>query len=131
MLLSLWKSACLLCAGTMLLSGCQSAPPPPPASESNLTAGMAKRTITKGTTTQAEVIEVFGPPDLVTHRDDMQIWTYDKVRYDVQSSSGYFTVLIAGTSSGRTTSSSTSTMLILYFDKNDVVQDYRMSVTRF
>lgn len=127
---TLTGSFVLLAGIALSMAGCHSAPPPT-ATESNLTAGMAKRTITKGTTGQAEILEVFGPPDLVTHRDDMQIWTYDKIRYDVQSSSGYFTVLVAGSSGGRSTSSSTSTMLILYFDKNDVVQDYRMSVTRF
>src|SRR5438874_5287753 len=64
---------------------------------SNLTAGMAKKTIVKGQTKQADVMEVFGPPDLVTHRDNMQIWTYDKIHYDVSSSGGYLTVLVAGT----------------------------------
>mgnify|MGYP000594086209 CR=1 FL=1 len=98
---------------------------------SNLTPGMAKKTITNGRTSQAEVTEVFGPPDLVTHRDGIQIWTYDKIRYDVQASSGYFNVLIAGTGSSRTTSSSTSTMLIVYFDANDIVTDYRLSTIRF
>jgi len=92
---------------------------------------MAKKTIVKGTTTQAEVTEVFGPPDLVTHRDGIEIWTYDKIRYDVQSSGGYLTILIAGASSSRTTSSSVSTMLIVYFDSHDVVTDYRLSTVKF
>ena len=116
---------------------------PPVITESNLTPGMAKRTIAKGATTQGEVLEVFGPPDQVTHRDDLQIWTYDKVRYDLESSSGFLTVFAAaggsnivgaggaGLSGRRVTSSSTSTILILYFDSNDVVQDYRMSTIRF
>lgn len=99
--------------------------------QSNLTAGMAKRTITKGQTTQAEVMEVFGPPDLVTHKDDMQVWTYDKIRYDIQSSGSYFTVLLYGTENSRLKSSSTSTMLIIYFDNQDIVRDYRLNVTRF
>lgn len=99
--------------------------------QSNLTAGMAKATITKNQTTQAEVMEVFGPPDLVTHKDDMQVWTYDKIRYDIQSSGSYFTVLLYGTENSRLRSSSTSTMLIIYFDNQDIVRDYRLSVTRF
>lgn len=92
---------------------------------------MAKQTIVKNETTQAEVIEVFGPPDLVTHRDDVQIWTYDKIRYDIEQSQGYFTVLIAGGGGSRTRSSSTSTMLIVYFNQNDIVTDYRMHLSRF
>jgi hypothetical protein len=99
--------------------------------QSNLTAGMAKKAIVKGQTTQAEVTEIFGPPDLVTHKDNMQVWTYDKIRYDVESSNGYLNVLVAGIGGNKARSSSTSTMLIIYFDSNDKVVDYRMSVTRF
>jgi hypothetical protein len=92
---------------------------------------MAKRTIVKGRTTQLEVMEVFGPPDLVSHRDDAEVWTYDKIRNDVQSSGGYLTIGVAGISGGGAQSSSTSTMLIIYFDKNEIVQDYRLHVARF
>jgi hypothetical protein len=92
---------------------------------------MAKKTIIKDQTTQAEVTEIFGPPDLVTHKDNMQVWTYDKIRYDVESSDGYLNVLVAGVGGRKARSSSTSTMLIIYFDSNDKVVDYRMSVTRF
>ena len=98
---------------------------------SNLTAGMAKKTIIKGQTKQAEVMEVFGPPDLITHRDDLQIWTYDKIRNDVQMSGGFLTVGVAGIGGAGARSSSTSTMLIIYFDSSDVVKDYRLNITRF
>ncbi len=111
----------------MLAAGCASTPPGP----SNLTPGMAKRVIMKGETTQAEVIEVFGPPDLVTHRDDMQIWTWDKIRQDIKQSNDYLALLVYGRQGHKTSSSSTSTMLIVYFDGADVVQDYRMISTRF
>ena len=113
----------------LLLAGCSHTTRP--LSESNLTPGMAKMTIAKGRTTQAQVMEVFGPPDLVTHRDDLQIWTYDKIRYDVESSSGFLYVLLAGKAGQSRRSASTSTMLIVYFDSNDVVREYRMNTTRF
>ncbi len=109
-------------------TGCNS---PEPAAPSNLTAGMVKKTIEKGTTTQAEVLEVFGPPDLVTHKDDLQVWTWDKIRYEVTSSGSYLTVLIAGVGGQRASSSSQSTMLIIYFDAQDIVRDYRLSVVKF
>lgn len=113
------------------LSACRGGPEPDaPVTESNLTAGMVKRTIAVGRTSQAEVLEVFGPPDLVTHRDGREIWTYDKIRHEIEAESGYFTVLIAGTGSRRTTRSSTSTMLIVYFE-DEIVRDYRLSVARF
>lgn len=113
------------------LVGCNSQPKQDPADQSNLTQGMAKKTIVKGQTTQTEILEVFGPPDLTTYKDGKEVWTYDKVSHEVTSSGSYFTVLIAGTNSKSASSSSRSTMLILYFDEADVVQDYRMSVTKF
>lgn len=126
------RLAILAALAAGLTWGCQSSlPQDEPATESNLTAGMTKKTIRKGVTTQAEVVEVFGPPDLVTHKDDMQVWTYDKISNRIETSSGYFNVLIAGVGSKRATSSSTSTMLIIYFDSHDVVQDYRLSVVKF
>ena len=121
----------LIAVWPIIESGCARSNTAPLPTESNLTAGMAKKTIVKGSTTQAEVMEIFGPPDLLTHKDDMQIWTYDKIRYDIESSGNYFTILIYGRESSRARSSSTSTMLIIYFDSNDIVQDYRMNVTRF
>ena len=121
----------VLCFALIACVGCHSSGSAEQTSPSNLTPGMAKKTIVKGQTTQAEVTEVFGPPDLVTHRDGTEIWTYDKIRYDVQSSGGYLSVLIAGTSSSRTSSSSVSTMLIIYFDSRDVVTDYRLSTVKF
>ena len=110
-----------------LAAGCSSTQPAP----SNLTPGMAKQVIMKGQTTQAEVVEVFGPPDLVTHRDDTQIWTWDKIRYDMRQSSDYLALIIVGGQGRKTQSSSTSTMLIVYFGMDDVVKDYRMVTSRF
>ena len=87
--------------------------------------------IVKGQTKQSEIMEVFGPPDLVTHKKDLQVWTYDKIRYDIHQSDTYWTVLLGGASDTYMKSGSTSTMLIIYFNNDDIVQDYRMNVTRF
>jgi hypothetical protein len=122
-----WLAAVLVAA--LGLSACMSIDDTP--SNSALTPGEVKRTIVKGETSQAECLEVFGSPDLVTHRDGMQIWTYDKTSYDYQKQSGYFTVIIAGTGGDRIRSTSRSTMLILYFDEQDIVQDYRLSAVKF
>jgi hypothetical protein len=121
----------LFCLSIFFVSGCTKSDDTSMANPSNLTAGMVKKSIIKGTTTQAEITEIFGPPDLITHKDNMQIWTYDKVKYDIEYSDGYFNVLIYGVGGNKTRSSSTSTMLIVYFDEKDIVRDYRMNVTRF
>ena len=135
------RTMILVVLSAALLAGC--ANDPRPVTESNLTPGMAKATIVVGETSQAEVMEVFGPPDQVTHRDSMQIWTYDKIRYDMQASQGFLRIFGvgsgnsyllgggAGVANQRYSSSSTSTMLIMYFDADDIVRDYRMNTFRF
>ena len=62
--------------------------------------------ISKGVTTQEEVIEFYGPPDETSFKVDMvrdyiEIWTYDSIW--------------------------TTKSLVLYFDSNDTVFDYRFS----
>ena len=52
----------ILLLGLAFGTGCNKSNTSPLPSESNLTAGMAKKTIVKGQTTQAEVMEIFGPP---------------------------------------------------------------------
>ena len=95
--------------------------------QSNLTPGMVKLTIEKGKTTQATFLEVFGPPDQTTHRGEQQIWTYDKISYQTRADSGTLIFYSAGS----TVSQSVSTMLIVYFDAKDVVQEYKLDSYRF
>ena len=82
----------------------------PKEQKSALSPGGAKLYLVKGQTTQAQVTEVFGPPDLVTHKDDMQIWTYDKTSYDYEKRSDYVTAIFIGAGGDRVRSSSRSTM---------------------
>lgn len=103
----------------------------PKEQKSALSPGGAKLYLQKGVTTQAQVTEVFGPPDLVTHKDDMQIWTYDKTSYDYEKRSDYVTAIFIGAGGDRVRSSSRSTMLIVYFDTNDRVVDYRLSSIKY
>jgi len=101
------------------------------AKESALTPGMAKKYIYPGKTSQTEVLEIFGPPDLVTHKRGKDVWTYDKISQEVSSSGGYITIILAGAGKERRSRSSRSVMLIIYFDKNDVVRDYKLSAAKF
>ncbi len=97
----------------------------------SLSAGMVKKSVIKGKTTQTEVLEIFGPPDLLTHTDGAETWTYDKTTYDFETTSSYFTVVLAGAGKDTARSSSRSTMVIIYFDANEVVRDFRLSVVRY
>lgn len=102
-----------------------------PARPSAVTPGMAKKHITPGRTGQAEVLEIFGPPNIVTHKAGREVWTYDKMSHEVVNSGGFLTILLAGYARERSSGSSRSTMLIIYFDKNDVVTDYALHATQF
>ena len=97
------------------------------ARDSNLTPGMVKLHIVKGQTDQAEILEVFGPPNQTTMRDDVQIWTYDTISEYVREDAG---TLFFYTAASRR-SSQTSVLLILYFDDRDVVYDYRLDQIKY
>lgn len=120
-----------------LAAGCQSARP------SNVTPGMAKMHIQPGLTSQAEVVEIFGPPNVVTRRDGADMWVYDKVSSTTASNAfglgGAWAggggsgggVLGGAGGRGTTTRSETTVMLIVYFDPNDLVSDYKITQTKF
>lgn len=120
-----------------LLIGCSQSGP------SALTPGAAKKHIVPGRTTQAEVIEIFGTPNVITRKEGGEMWVYDKVSSLQTSaafgagglgggwgSSGFGAGGLAG-GVGSTERSETTVMLIIYFDENDVVRDYKMSQTKF
>jgi hypothetical protein len=137
----------------------------PPGSEiqtrqSTLTPGMVVKSIQKGKTTQAEIIEIFGPPDMVTRSGSGEMWGYDKVSREVAeaatgASVGASSGAVAGGGGGilglagggaaqsaaqrqqqtqqqaRRTESTTTVFLLIYYDDKGVVTDYRLSATKF
>ena len=103
---------------------------------SQLTQGNVQMHLVAGETSKAEVLEVFGAPN-VTTRDGAgrEVWTYQRQAQVSQSSSqsGYWTILLAGggsSSSGFETSSRMIT-LIIKFDDRDVVTDFRSRASNF
>ena len=114
-------------------SGCATA------QRSSITPGAAKKYIEKNITTQAEVIEIFGTPNVITSKDGYEMWVYDKVSSRVTNSSLGLGGLATGGGGGgflsggasATERSETTVMLIIYFDDNDTVTDYKISQTKF
>jgi hypothetical protein len=96
-----------------------------------LTPGMVEISIEKGITAKADILEVFGPPDQVTRRDDIAIWTYDKHNIQTSSRRDIGTLILYSAGKRSSSSSSTSTLLILYFDSNDVVYDYKLDTFKY
>jgi len=118
----------------LVSSGCYTAPKVGDESQrSNLTVGMVKTQIIKGETNQAEILEIFGSPNIITkNRDNDEVWNYNRMSFETASSSGsilaiFWTGNVAG-AGGASKAASTATTksfdLILIFDENDVVIDY-------
>jgi len=130
-----WKLLSVTC---IILSVFGCAPPPKPLTERNsqLTHGNVQMNLVVGTTTKADVIESFGSPNITT-RDGTgrEVWTYQRAAQVAQSSSvtGGWTVILAGQSSSASGFEQTSRMitLIIKFDENDVVSDFRSRTSNF
>ena len=121
---------------SILLTGCVTAPEPLTKKNSELTQGMVQMNLEVGKTTKSDVIETFGAPNITT-RDSSgnEVWTYQRQAQVSQSSSssGFIFVIIAGKSaeaSGFETSSKMMT-LIIKFDGNDIVTDFKSRESNF
>ena len=117
--------------------------------ESNkLTTGMVQMTVKVGVTTQADVIETFGAPNISTiDGSGREMWVYDRhatVSYD--KSSGFSIGLLLGgggdgvggggglgfgTRKSKSEQSSRTMTLILKFDANKVVSDFQSRSSSF
>lgn len=107
----------------LMLAACMGTTPVgEPMSKSNLTSGQVSMTLKKNITTQAEVVEVFGAPNLVTQNADGEdVWTYQKnaTVANATSNSSYATIILLGgssKSSGFEQSSRTMTLIIKFKD---------------
>ncbi len=133
------RNAKLICPMIALgiAAGCSTGRP------SGITQGNAKRFLHPGATTQDEVLDVFGPPNITTIRDRNEVWVYDKV--SSKQNWGLFGIGGAGGAAGGSSGggaylgagfgsssrSETTVMLKVYFDERDVVSDYRFHQTKF
>ena len=114
---------------SLLLSGCATIQP---AQKSNLTAGMVKKEIVKGVTTQNDILEVFGAPNIVTkNKSDNEVWTYDKMSVEKSATEGYGTIIIAGIGGSNSSASIRTFTLMIEFDDSEVVKDYSYRSSAF
>ena len=112
------------------LTGCASTTEP--VQKSNLTPGMAKTKIIKNQTTQKEMLDVFGPPNIVTkNKSGNEVWTYDRVSVESSVSDAYGTIIIAGVASGRASTSTRTFTLMIEFDEKDIVKEYSYRSSAF
>lgn len=126
----------LLAVIALALAGC--VPPPEPLTKQNseLTQGNVQLTMVVGETTKTEVLETFGAPNITT-RDGTghEVWTYQRAAQVSQSSAkkGYWNLILAGQSAEASgfESSSRMTTLIIKFDEDDIVSDFRSRTSNF
>lgn len=131
------KKLMLACIGTLVFcTGCASSSAPVDTRNSTLTQGNVQLTIKPGETSKTEILEVFGAPNITT-RDGSgrEVWSYQRSATEAQAtqSSEYWTVILTGQSRSAAGFSQTSRMitLIIKFDSNDVVEDFRSRESNF
>ncbi len=110
--------------------GCQTTQEVP--QKSNLTAGSAKTLLVKGRTTQAEILRIWGSPNIVTQSSNGEaVWTYSKQSYDTASSSFAAGLFIVGGGQAVSKGATSSFDVIITFDDKDVVKDFSVTATQF
>ena len=129
-MIKITKSFFLFISTLLFLTGCITTPKPVTDRNSKLTQGNVQMSVKVGTTTKADILDNFGSPNITT-RDGSgkEVWTYQRSAQVAESSSksGYWTILLAGQSGSSSGFQSSSRMitLIIKFDENDVVSDFR------
>ena len=134
--MSVIKIPLIIITSILLLTGCVTAPEPLSKKNSELTQGMVQMNLEVGKTTKAEVVETFGAPNITTRDGDgNEVWTYQRQAQVNQSSSnsGFIFVIIAGKSSSASGFESSSRMmtLIIKFDNEDIVTDFKSRESNF
>ena len=134
--MSVIKIPLIIITSILLLTGCVTAPEPLTKKNSELTQGMVQMNREVGKTTKAEVVETFGAPNITTRDGDgNEVWTYQRQAQVNQSSSnsGFIFVIIAGKSSSASGFESSSRMmtLIIKFDNEDIVTDFKSRESNF
>ena len=135
-MIKITKSFFLFISTLLFLTGCITTPKPVTDRNSKLTQGNVQMSVKVGTTTKADILDNFGSPNITT-RDGSgkEVWTYQRSAQVAESSSksGYWTILLAGQSGSSSGFQSSSRMitLIIKFDENDVVSDFRSRTSNF
>lgn len=113
-----------------------------------LTHGMVQMTLRVGETTQVEVLETFGGPNVTSiDASGQEVWVYDRHATVTSDSSGGFNIGLGigaggdgvggggilgfGKKKSKSSSSSRTMMLIIKFDDRKVVSDFRSRSSSF
>ena len=110
--------------------GCASSNKAP--QKSNLSFGTIKSSIVKGKTSQSEVVQLLGSPNIVTkNKDNEEVWTYSRQSTDSESGGFGGGLLVFGGNKAFSSQSSNSFDLIITFNSKDIVRDYSVVQAQF
>jgi len=135
-LANMYKNYAVIFTLLVFLSSCVMTPQPLTEEKSDLTQGNVQMNLIVGQTSKADVLENFGSPNITT-RDGAgrEVWSYQRAAQVTQSSkqSGYWTVILAGQSSSAAGFETSSRMitLIIKFNAQDIVADFRSRTSNF
>jgi outer membrane protein assembly factor BamE (lipoprotein component of BamABCDE complex) len=125
---------CVLLATS--IAGCTNTPPQNSIENSPYTHGNVQLTLKKGETTQAEVLNKFGAPNITTiDATGQEVWTYQKhaTVANTTRSGSYASIIVAGVGNGTSgfEQSSRTLTLIITFDKTNKVTDFKSMSSSF
>lgn len=120
------------------LAGCATPPPAPvDVRNSALTSGNVSMNLIVGQTNQAEVLEKFGAPNIVTMDGQRnEVWSYQRHATVAQASGGssYWTIVLVGSgqyAEGFQQSQRTITLIIKFDPKTKIVSDFHSRTSDF
>lgn len=100
--------------------------------KSNLTAGVVKAKIQKGVTSQTEILQLLGAPNMVTKdKTGQEVWTYSRQSFQSKASGISGTLILFTGAKAVSSAASASFDLIITFNKQNKVQDYSMVSSQF
>jgi outer membrane protein assembly factor BamE (lipoprotein component of BamABCDE complex) len=106
------------------------------AKDTTLTQANVQLNLKKGETSQADVLGAFGAPNIITTDGaGDEVWSYQKNSMTATSSAdGYYaTIILAGinSGSGKYNQSTKTATLIIKFDQNKKVKDFKFMSANF
>lgn len=122
---------------TLFTVSCSSSKP----SQTKINALEVTDKLVKGKTTQAQVLESFGAPDIVEKTSEGDMWAYNRQNNESNSTGGGVSNYISSAAlwnftgmhlgGDKSTSSTNSTSLIVYFNAKKVLRNYTFRTEKF
>lgn len=96
-----------------------------------ITHGTVQLHLKKGVTTQTQVLEQFGSPNIATTDGDLEVWTYQKHGVTSKTAGVGGTLLLVNAATSGFSQSSRSMTLIIKFDQSKRVVDFNSRYSSF